>query len=681
MNKSHITATNDSYYERVRACSPQRPAGLAIRRASYPRRRSLGTWGMVSGMPSTAVGNMGGATVSIIPGGSGAAGPDEPSYLLVIAEGSSSAFPLPAQSPVIIGRGAEADLGIPHASVSRRHARLSIQNAEYVIEDLGSHNCTKVNGQRIDRQSVLRAGDVIAIGEALLILHLSAVAPPLRVLLDARALRQRLSEERERSVRYQRPFAVLSIDVGVPQWDRDSVVVRLQPKLRLMDALGVIGDSLLCAVLPELDEDEVLELGKAIISELCPEYPRVRCGYSRCPADGQDIDTLLILSRRAAEASPVKGVSGAATLSVVRQYGERTVLLADPAMLRLYDLLERLGPSTMPVLISGETGCGKELAAAALHHHSPRRSKRLLAINCAALPDALAESELFGHERGAFSGAVQSKIGLLESAQGGTVFLDEVGELSPAIQAKLLRALETQLILRVGDTRERPIDIRLVAATHRNLEAEALAGRFRQDLYFRLGAAVVSLPPLRHRKIEIPMLARSFLDAARRRLGKTPLVISDQVMERLLGYRWPGNVRELKNDMDFLATTVTEGAVEPWHLPAKFADNILTDEGGAKAAASGESSALSSTAEPPLSPARQPPQRPKSFVPLEQELRELERTRMREALEATRGIQSQAAELLSMPKRTFFAKMKQYGMSRQPTLLELGSGRVFSAAD
>lgn len=162
---------------------------------------------------------------------------------------------------------------------------------------------------------MLRAGDVIAIGEALLILHLSAVAPPLRVLLDARALRQRLSEERERSVRYQRPFAVARSTWSVPQWDRDSVVVRHSPAA-VDGCTGHRRFALLCAVLPELDEDEVLELGKAIISELCPEYPRVRCGYSRCPADGQDIDTLLILSRRAAEASPLKGVSGAAALKI-----------------------------------------------------------------------------------------------------------------------------------------------------------------------------------------------------------------------------------------------------------------------------------------------------------------------------------------------------------------------------
>lgn len=605
-----------------------------------------------------------GVTISVVPGDGGAAGRDEPSYLLIIADGSSSAFALSDQPEVTMGRSSEVSLRIHHASVSRRHARLLLQGGDYVVEDLGSHNGTKVNGQRISGPCPVRSGDVIAVGEVLLILHQPAAAPPPRMVLDARSLRRRLCEERERSLHYERPFALLTIDLGVGPWDRDGLAVALHPQLRNMDVLGVLGESLLCVVLPDLDEEEVVELGHALLAQLLPQHPRVRGGYSLCPGDGHEIDTLITVSRRAAEASSAGRVVGAAAIPSIRQFGEQTVLLADPAMLRLYDLIERLGQSTMPVLISGETGCGKELAAAALHHHSPRRGKRLLAINCAALPDTLAESELFGHERGAFSGAVQAKVGLLESAQGGTVFLDEVGELSPAIQAKLLRALETQRIVRVGDVRERPIDIRLVAATHRDLEAEAKAGRFRQDLYFRLGAAVVSLPPLRHRPMEIPMLARTFLSKARRRLEKAPLFLSDQVMERLLAYRWPGNVRELKNDMEFLATTVADGAVEIWHLPAKLGVSSAKETESLKTSPVSGAPPFARSAELPHAiPATG--RRGGTFVPIEQELRSLERTRMLEALEATQGVQSQAAELLAMPKRTFFAKMKYYGLSRQ----------------
>src|SRR5262249_15354084 len=176
------------------------------------------------------------------------------------------------------------------------------------------------------------------------------------------------------------------------------------------------------------------------------------------------------------------------------------------------ELIRRLAGSTMPVLVTGETGAGKELAASAIHHLSPRNKQRFVPLNCAAMQDTLVESELFGYERGAFSGAAGQKPGLLEVADGGTVFLDEVGELSPATPAKLLRALEEKRIMRLGGTRSIDVDVRIVAATHRNLEEEVKAGRFRQDLFFRLSAATVVLPPLRDRPRELGILARAFLD-------------------------------------------------------------------------------------------------------------------------------------------------------------------------
>src|SRR5438067_1222549 len=188
--------------------------------------------------------------------------------------------------------------------------------------------------------------------------------------------------------------------------------------------------------------------------------------------------------RRGAE--PARAPNDSRTVTV----GSCSVLLADPAMLHAYDQIERLARSEISLLVLGETGTGKELAASALHHWSRRKDKPLRAINCAALPESLAESELFGYERGAFSGATAAKPGLLESAPGGTVFLDEVGDLSPAIQAKLLRALETRKITRLGSVQERSIDVRVVAATHRDLEAE-IPARFRQDLYYRLSVGVV----------------------------------------------------------------------------------------------------------------------------------------------------------------------------------------------
>ncbi|HEY5946155.1 MAG TPA: sigma-54 dependent transcriptional regulator [Kofleriaceae bacterium] len=307
--------------------------------------------------------------------------------------------------------------------------------------------------------------------------------------------------------------------------------------------------------------------------------------------------------------------------------------VADPAMMRAYQLIARLARSDLSVLISGETGVGKEHVAHALHQGSRRAPNKLVALNCAALPDALVESELFGYERGAFSGAAMAKPGLLEEADGGTLFLDEVGELSLAAQAKLLRALERRRISRLGGLRDIAVDVRLVAATNRKLEDEVCAGRFRHDLLYRLNAATVSIPPLRARPSEIPLLAQLFLDRAR--VDWPPLAISTATHGRLARHGWPGNVRELKNVMEFVAVTVDRGTIEPFHLPPPLGD------------ATGEL--------PAPEPAR-------SFRPVAEELRELERRRMVEALAAARGVQKRAATLIAMPLRTFAMKAKQYGL-------------------
>jgi two-component system response regulator AtoC len=323
----------------------------------------------------------------------------------------------------------------------------------------------------------------------------------------------------------------------------------------------------------------------------------------------------------------------------------RVVLIVDPAMRRTYELLQRLARSALPVLITGETGTGKENAAYAVQHHSPRRGRPFLAVNCAAIAESLVESELFGHERGAFSGAVRSKTGLFEAASGGTLFLDEIGELPQAAQAKLLRALETQRILPVGAVQERSVDIRLVAATHRDLHAEVAAGRFRQDLLFRLSAATVHVPPLHMRTREIPALFAAFLADACAKLGRSPLTVPALTLQLLVGHRWPGNVRELRNLADYLAAVVTGDRVDPRDLPA----------------------ALQGPLAPILAPAAAKPEPsapPAGVRPLAEEVRELERTRIVAALAQAGGVQKKAAELLGVPLRTFMDKLKHHGLRR-----------------
>jgi len=235
-----------------------------------------------------------------------------------------------------------------------------------------------------------------------------------------------------------------------------------------------------------------------------------------------------------------------------------------------------------------------------------------------------------------------SRAGLVEAASGSTLFLDEIGELAPGIQAKLLRVLESHRVTRVGDVREREVDVRVVAATNRDLEADVAAGRFRRDLFFRLSAATLHLPPLRQRPRELPLLATAFLDDACRRNGRSPMRISDEAMTVMLAHSWPGNVRELKNLMQYVAAAFAVDVLRMDHLGERL--------GGSRA-------------EPPPSTVATTPGVPPRFRPLADELRELEITRIRQAIEATGGNQTRAAGLLAMPVRTFFEKAKQYGLT------------------
>jgi two-component system, NtrC family, response regulator AtoC len=243
-------------------------------------------------------------------------------------------------------------------------------------------------------------------------------------------------------------------------------------------------------------------------------------------------------------------------------------VLLDPEMKRLYELAERAAVSDIAVLIMGETGVGKELLAAAVHEHSRRRSRPFLQINCAALAETLLESELFGHEKGAFTGATNMRQGLLESAHGGTVFLDELGEMPQSTQAKLLRVLEERRIRRLGSTRYVDIDVRFVSATNRDLVGEVTAGRFREDLYYRISGISLLIPPLRERIAEIEPLARHFLMSFCVKSGIAAPELTPAALHRLLHYSWPGNVRELKNAME-RAPFLSGGApLMPEHLPA-----------------------------------------------------------------------------------------------------------------
>ena len=308
-------------------------------------------------------------------------------------------------------------------------------------------------------------------------------------------------------------------------------------------------------------------------------------------------------------------------------------LTRDPATLEILALADRAAPTDANVLITGESGTGKELMARRVHEHSRRASGSFVVVNSAALPENLAESELFGHEKGAFTGAVARHRGRLELADGGTLFLDEIGELPEAIQAKLLRALEERSIERVGGGRPISVDIRLIAATHRDLAEEVARGRFRSDLFYRLNVVSLPLPPLRDRPGDLDLLVPKLKQALAERLGVPDRELSRESMDVLRRQLWPGNVRELRNALERALIAATGEAIEPGDLPA------LSDLAGG---------------------IRRPPDRDTGTT---LSLEERERQAILEALERTGGHRERAAGMLGISVRTLYNRLRQYGIN------------------
>jgi two-component system, NtrC family, response regulator AtoC len=303
-----------------------------------------------------------------------------------------------------------------------------------------------------------------------------------------------------------------------------------------------------------------------------------------------------------------------------------------PAMVRLYDEAERAAKSTLPILVLGETGVGKDVLARFIHRESPRAKGPFVAFNCAALSESLAEAELFGHEKGAFTGAQSTRAGLFEAAEGGTVFLDEIGELPLATQAKLLRTLESGEVTRVGSAKAIKVDVRFVSATNRDLERDSASGRFRRDLYFRVNGLTLRIPPLRERKSEIAELARRFLAAASNKMdsSSSPPNISPDALAALEAHAWPGNVRELRFVME-RALVASSG---PTEILAKHLGLESSGSGGGAPSSSREATTNAT------------------------------REQVIEALEKCDGHQTRAAEMLGVSRRTLINRMIEFNLPR-----------------
>ena len=363
------------------------------------------------------------------------------------------------------------------------------------------------------------------------------------------------------------------------------------------------------------------------------------------------LEELLITVNRALEYDKLQRENASLKRQLKDKYDFRRMVGNSLPMQKLYRIVEKVADTDSTVLISGESGTGKELVARTIHFNSSRANGPFVPVNCAAIPRDLIESELFGHEKGAFTGAIGTRVGRFELANGGTVFLDEIGELPPALQVKLLRVLQEREFERVGGTRTIRLDVRILAATNRDLEKATRDGTFREDLFYRLNVIPVNIPPLRERDDDIPLLLDHFMAEYCRKKRKTPLKISPDALALLRAYAWPGNVRELENAVERMIILNDRGTIAIDDLP---------DHVRAGARPSGGQAAADTSRHPglPMSLEWTP-----SGIDLNGVLDELEKTLILQALDKSGGVKNKAAALLGLNRTTLIEKIKKKGLS------------------
>ncbi len=539
-----------------------------------------------------------------------------------------SVFPL-AGSPVIIGRETAASLCIADPSVSRRHSQIEMEGDQFVISDLDSLNGTFINDVPVKRRT-LQHGDRVRIGDSqfLFLLHDGdASSKSSEVQIDDRQIVSGSTVQ----VRFNDALYVMARDLSALMKVSTTInairgVEELQSKLLelLFEVVpaqrGAIllteGNGLEGASIFGLDRDQgpdetirisrsiaerVLKDGTAVlISEPPPHGKYESESLSEARPSSLLCVPLMMMDRPLGllyldtsqrhsrfDQDHLQLVSAIAAITAVAIENARHIewlesenqrLLFDvniehnmvgesPALRQVYQFISRVSATDSTVLISGESGTGKELAARAIHQNSKRSGRPFVAVNCAALSESLLESELFGHEKGAFTGAISARKGRLEIADGGTLFLDEIGELSPSLQVKLLRVLQEREFERVGGTKTIKVDIRLIAATNRDLEQAIATGAFRQDLYYRLNVVELGMPSLRDRKEDIPLLASYFAGKHGEKCNRRVMGLSPEAQARLISYDWPGNVRELENAIERAVVLGTTERILPEDLP------------------------------------------------------------------------------------------------------------------
>jgi two-component system response regulator AtoC len=546
--------------------------------------------------------------------------------------------PLPLRGTLVVGRSSKCEVRIDDPLASREHARIRVEPVDppvISITDAGSANGKRLRDAQLkqDEWAPLRPGETITIGSTMIMVLEDR--PPMgpRRLWSHASFEDRLEEECEHAAESGEPFAVVRLKFGGAATPWTTILPILARELSPPHVFAGYGPRDYEILLLEPHPKEAERLVEALV-ETCRKAG-IECTSAMAwyPRDGRSVDGLL------ARANALVKASGRAAAVI----GEGAPLEV-AGMQRVQGMAVRAASSAINVMILGETGVGKDVLARLIHRLSPRQNKPFVALNCAGLSQSLIESELFGHERGAFTGAVGAKIGLLESANGGTVFLDEIGEMPVPMQAKLLRVIEAREVLPVGAVRSRAINVRFVSATNRDLEVAVADGGFRADLLFRLNVMTLVVPPLRERSDEIVALVDTFIAQMSHETARPTVPhVSREAMNCMLAYSWPGNIRELRNVLERAFVLCDGVEIGLRHLPVEKMNRAVVDQPAGAAVVA------------PLGGELPPIDDPKKAA---------ERQRILDALAECASNQTRAAELLGMPRRTFVYKLDYYGIPR-----------------
>jgi two-component system response regulator AtoC len=481
-------------------------------------------------------------------------------HLAVMAPNLFETHALPMGGSVSVGRDDTADVRITDELASHLHARFHVDaSGTLSVEDLQSRNGTFVRGERIEtgRRLPIQLGEAVTIGFTHLMIQRRRAAPPRRRFQGHGTFEERLEDACAEAAGRGANLAVVRVHLEDEE-PAGAGADLISGALRAGDLLALYAPGDYEALLVDTDPERARKIAEDAARRTRAAGFAVRTAVATYPSDGRSADALI-------------GRATALLRGPDSDNGRGPVLKSE-TMRKLYRLAERAASGRtasglINVLILGETGAGKEVLTDWIHEHSPRAGGPLVCINCAAISEALLESELFGHEKGAFTGATQTKPGLLEAAAGGTVFLDEIGDMPAGLQTKLLRALENREVTRVGGLSPRPIDVRFVAATNCELEVAVAEKRFRADLYFRLNGISLTIPPLRERPEEVDALARRFIADAASAAKRRPPRLSPEALELMTSYAWPGNIRELRNMVERALVLCEDNEITPEHLP------------------------------------------------------------------------------------------------------------------